>query len=342
MNDILLVRLDGLGDALACVPMLEGLARRYSEARFHVVCSARNAGVFSPARVRTLEAEAVGFRGLLKTVEYDAAIVATDEVAGYEIARLSGAPRRVGFWHRFEKPFKSIWQRSQLTDAVYRPAGQRRAEHEVEVLYRLAAALGAPPKPPADPNALRRWLHVDRDSAGERAGAVGFQVTAKLASGSWGPSALGKCFAAALAAAGSRRCALLCARADEELARAVLEHLVAARADFERISQIVGASVSHWFGVIDALDALVSPDTGAAHAAGMLGVPVVDLFDCDRFEQSSRRWRPWASPSRCLVKPRWRPGLEDALGAEIGGALQIMLSDRDGIARGSRSSMLIS
>jgi len=225
MNDVLLVRLDKLGDAIACVPLLEGLARKYPAARFHAVCSPRNMGVFSPGRVRTLNAVAGDFRSRLASARYDAAIVATDEVAGFAIARASGAARRVGFWHGFEKPFKSLWQRMQLTDAVYRPATGRRAEHEVEALYRLAAALGASLPAPTDPRVLREWLALERPADGELAGALGIQVTAKLASGGWGPSGLSRYFASALRAASLQRCVVLCAAAVELLARAMLERL---------------------------------------------------------------------------------------------------------------------
>jgi ADP-heptose:LPS heptosyltransferase len=51
---------------------------------------------------------------------------------------------------------------------------------------------------------------------------------------------------------------------------------------------------------IDAAAAVVSVDTGAAHCAGMLGVPVVDVFPDAQADAQIRRWRPWASPSIVL------------------------------------------
>ena len=52
-----------------------------------------------------------------------------------------------------------------------------------------------------------------------------------------------------------------------------------------------------WIAAVDAAAALVSPDTGAAHLAGMIGVPVVDVFPDAHFDAQTRRWRPWASSS---------------------------------------------
>jgi ADP-heptose:LPS heptosyltransferase len=52
-----------------------------------------------------------------------------------------------------------------------------------------------------------------------------------------------------------------------------------------------------WIADVDGAAALVTPDTGAAHLAGMIGVPVVDVFPDAHFHAQTRRWRPWASSS---------------------------------------------
>jgi len=322
IQKLLVIRLDGLGDALATVPLLEGLARAQPSARISVVCSSKNAGVFAPERVVRLRADGPGFADELRSVRYDAAIVATEEVAGYHLARASGAARRIGFWHGLDKPFKSLWQRAQLTDAVKRPAAWvRRPEHEVETLYRLGAPVGAAGPPPADARQLRGWLEVRRDAAAANVeAALGFQIAAKLTTGGWGPAAIAKFIESAWAASRLRRCALICAPPDERLARATLERLDAAVGD-GRVSLAISMHTSHWFGTLDALAALVTPDTGAAHAAGILGVPVVDLFEADRFAELSRRWRPWATQAACAIKPAWRSGVEAAFGREVGAAI---------------------
>jgi ADP-heptose:LPS heptosyltransferase len=323
---ILLVRMDGLGDALACVPLLEGLRRALPGARFAAVCSAKNADVYASALVQPIEIDAAdsnsgGLEARLAAGGYTDAIVATEEPRGYQLARATGARRRVGFWHRFEKTFKSLWQYAQLTDRVYRPAAWRdKPEHEVEALYHLAEPLGAAHPIPREAGALRRWINIDERGAlvgGRRTLVV--QVSAKLALSGWGPSALAQLLTGALHATPFVRLVLIAASVDQGLARAMLEHL-------RRGTPQVDATLAPceatplWLGALGSAGAIITPDTGAAHAAGMLGVPVVDLFEPDRFEQLSRQWKPWAAPCRCLIKPHYAPGIEVRLGREIGEA----------------------
>jgi ADP-heptose:LPS heptosyltransferase len=324
----LLVRLDGLGDALACVPSLAGLQRAYPHARFGAVCSPANATLFSGLVTshRYDDGPIDALAQELRAAKYTHAVVATEEVVGYQLARASGARRRAGFWHRFEKTFKSLWQYAQLTDRVYRPAAWvARPEHEVEALYRLAEMFDAMPPAPADSKDLRAWLAIaspNPATSRDREAVLGVQIARKLSNGGWEPAALAHCIAAALEASELPRCVLLTSAADGGLAHAVLEQIPRALRERELVSLAPPADVPHWLGAIDSLAALITPDTGAAHAAGMLGVPVIDLFDEDRFAQLSRQWRPWAAPHQCIIKSAWRTGLAAELGAQLGAAVK--------------------
>jgi len=327
----LLVRLDGIGDALACVPMLEGLARAHPGARFGAVCSQKNSTIFSDRveRVYVFDRESTieALAPELRRGAYDHALVATEEVAGYQLARAANAGRRAGFWHRLDKPFKSMWQFAQLTDRVYRPAAwTSRPEHEVETLYRLATPFGAQLPAPDDIGALRTWISIDAPATRSNArNALGFQVAGKWMSGGWGPSALAHMFSAAFDASGLPEMTLIAAPGDEGLAQALLEDLRASA--HNRPAIIPPGGVPQWFGAIDALAALVTPDTGAAHAAGMLGVPVIDVFDEPRFDQLSRQWRPWAAPHHCIAKPAPVTGVPERFGAELGAAVARVRAD---------------
>ncbi|MBC5825724.1 MAG: glycosyltransferase family 9 protein [Candidatus Eremiobacteraeota bacterium] len=324
---LLLVRLDGLGDALACVPALEGLRQFCPGTQFGAVCSPANVDLFSSRMTQVFvyggSASVPATMERIRSACYTHALVATEEPAGYRIARESGAKRRAGYWHRFEKSFKSLWQYAQLTDPVYRPAAwSKNPEHEVETIYRLAEKFGARPPAPTDTRELSQWLNVGGDEASQTfGGALGVQISPKLMADGWGPASWAAVVAQVMEASGLGRCALLAPSSDLRLAQAVHERLPQRLRLSGAASVAIFDSLAAWLGTIAALRVLITPDTGAAHAAGMLGTPVVDLFSPQRWSQLSRQWRPWAALSHCTLKPAWRPGCEHAFGLRIAQAI---------------------
>ncbi|PZR63611.1 MAG: hypothetical protein DLM53_02225 [Candidatus Eremiobacter antarcticus] len=331
-DGILLVRLDGLGDAALCIPALEGLSRAFPAARFGAVCSRANDALFSDrvARVfvcdsrrppETLMAE-------IRAERYARAVVATEEVVGYRIGRQSGATEIAGFWHGLHKPFKSLWQRSQLTAPVFRPAAwSTDATHEVLALYSLAQALGAEDPPPADPESLRSWMRIDpAPAAFVSKNHLGFQVSRKWFTEGWGASAVTEALLIAMKVSGFHSCALLASAQDEGLACSLIEQIpAAARAD-GRFRFLGALPMARWLKALDSIAALVTADTGAAHVSGMLGVPVIDVFDAAVFQRLSPQWRPWGAPARCAAKMRWQPDAGRVLGAQIGEAIRDLLA----------------
>ena len=70
-----------------------------------------------------------------------------------------------------------------------------------------------------------------------------------------------------------------------------------------------------WKAAIAAAPAIVAPDSGALHVAGMIGTPVVAVFpDEPLFDARVARWAPWAAPHR-IVRARagWPARAVDAL-----------------------------
>jgi ADP-heptose:LPS heptosyltransferase len=82
--------------------------------------------------------------------------------------------------------------------------------------------------------------------------------------------------------------------------------VVASPADAAAVEAALGVTpesfddLHAWVEALDTAAAVVTVDTGAAHVAGMLGVPIIDVFPDAHFEAQVRRWHPWASTYRAL------------------------------------------
>lgn len=299
---VLLVRLDGIGDAAVCTPLVAGLLAAGHEVG--AALSTRNAGLFAPG---VLAAEHVleripwprhgstpsstrRARTEIASMHYDLALVASEEPEAYELARFARV--RVGFTTGWARPFKSLWVRAQLTRAVAREAAGG-TRHEVEILAQLGEEYTAPGTPWNDAARLRPLL---AGAAPPPRSGIMLQAGPKWEA----------------AAPGALRAAVTALRA-----RGL--HVVAGPGEEESVREACGVtpsafdSLRQWVAAIDGAAALVTTDTGAAHVAGMLGVPVVDIFPDAGFETQVRRWRPWAAPYRALPAAALRDGAAAAV-----------------------------
>jgi ADP-heptose:LPS heptosyltransferase len=291
VSRVLLVRLDGIGDALVCTPLIAGLREAGHE--LGLALSDRNADVFAagtavathvleripwprhgstPASRARADAEIAAQR-------YDVALIASEEPEAYELA--APVPRRIGFTTGWAKPFKSAWIKRHVTTAIRRAATVRGAEaHEAEIMLRLGRDLIATP-PERDAARLRPWI-TGATPVPERRGVL-VQLGAK-----WNALGIADAVLQRLVASLRERGARFIAAPAERDAMG---------AQFPALTVTAPATTREWIASVDAAAALVSPDTGAAHLAGMIGVPVVDVFPDAGFDAQTRRWRPWASSS---------------------------------------------
>jgi ADP-heptose:LPS heptosyltransferase len=222
-------------------------------------------------------------RAAIGAANYDVALIASEEPEAYELA--SDIPQRVGFTTGWAKPLKSVWVFGKLTRRVARAAtvhGSR--AHEVETVFRLGAGLHAEPAPTRDPRRLRPLIVSEPARRGEH---VVVQLGRKWSAIGLDPASAGA-IVEALVARGARLVASDRERGDAiRLAASSPVHFC--------------ADVPTWKSAIGGARLVVTPDTGAAHLAGMLGVPVVDCFpDADAPAQIAR-WHPWAAPYLALV-----------------------------------------
>lgn len=275
---VLLVRADGIGDALACVPLLAAL--RAAGHELGVVLQRENADVYAPgvARVHVVDRipwPAHGYRresyanalAAIRAAAYDLALVASEEPELYRLPRRAGIPRCVGFTHGWEKPLKSLWARTVCGSVVFRTVrAEAEHRHEAEVMYALGRGLVDEPIP----RDVARLAPIVLEAPVPRGEAIAVQANPK-----W--SAMGL------------------ADAVERVATAFAPGAV------EVLDPASGLPTRAWIERIARAALLVTPDTGAAHVAGMVGTPCVDVFAADAYATGARRWRPWAAPAAVLA-----------------------------------------
>jgi ADP-heptose:LPS heptosyltransferase len=300
---VLVVRMDGIGDALALAPLIAALSDAGHE--LGAVLSVGNREAFAPgvfARVHVLEripwprhgstADSYA-RVLRETVSsrYSVALIASEEPEAYRLAREAGIGRRIGFTNGWEKPLKGFWSRSQLTTALHRTASAGRVKrHEVETLFALGAGLHAEPAPTKD--ARRLAPLVVRDAPAH--GRVLLQVGAKHADRGLGADAF---VALARSIAARYPFVAVASAAEAAFARPVAENA--------GVPLELPPSLDAWKKIVAGARAVVTLDSGAAHVAGMVDVPCVDIFaDGPHVAADMRRWSPWAARARLIVAGR--------------------------------------
>ncbi|HUA08659.1 MAG TPA: glycosyltransferase family 9 protein [Candidatus Acidoferrales bacterium] len=311
---VLVIRLDGIGDALALTPLLAALRERAIPV--DLVMRAVNAEVFSTRAARAVyvapfalrsstranRREISDFGTRLRENGYSHVLVATEDPGGYRLARATGAPHRIGFVNGWGKPFKTIWASLLLTSAVVRSAGlDPHAAHECAVQWKLGESLLRERPIPREPSMLRPLILQNDVARGDR---IAFQISDK-----W--ERLGISFDQVVAAL-------------RAVQRAGSLHAIASESEAgyaQRVADAAGVSIERyvslypWKEAIARAAALVAPDSGAIHVAGMVGTPTVAVFPPVRdFDLQLARWAPWAAPYRALrAEGSWPDALAPAL-----------------------------
>jgi ADP-heptose:LPS heptosyltransferase len=311
---VLIIRLDAIGDALALAPSIAAL-RRHAVA-VDVVLRHSNANAFAPYAARDVIVADFelrdGSRSNVNAIErlgrdlrerqYTHALVATEDEGGYRLAAAVAAPTRIGFEDPWTKPLKALWARRILTKSVYRSAGlSARSEPECATLFKLVESLAGGEKPTRDLERLRPLVLESEPAPDHR---VAVQITDK-----WErlgiPLESVVDLVRRLAASGELH--LLSSRNESAYAQSVERATGLAVSYFDNLPS--------WKAAIAAAAALVAPDSGAVHVAGMTGTPVVAVFPPMRlYDAWVARWAPWATAHRIVrADEGWPARAADAL-----------------------------
>ncbi len=284
MNRVLIVRLGALGDVVHAIPVAAALRRAFPAARIDWLVSAKHRGILDmvPVIDRRLgiddRGDASGGTSLLAAVgelrrsRYDVAIDLQGLIKSALLARLSGAPRVVGFSSGYARERAA---RLFYTDAYDPGRGglydSRETRHVVDINLGLLGVLGI--DAPA-----REFSIDDVDSAAAR--AMHEQTGGRYAllnpgaawpNKRWPPGRLAA-IAVALRARHGLMSVVLWGPGEEALAADV-----AAGAGGAAIVS-PKTSIADLVGLARRASLMVSGDTGPTHIAAALGTPIVGIY----------------------------------------------------------------
>lgn len=293
---VLIVRLSSLGDVVHTLPVAAALRRAFPDAAIDWVVDERNADLLALVPVldrvvvlRTRSRPAIGAmidcRRVLRRRAYDVALDAQGLGKSALVARLSGAPRVVGFTTPF---LRERWSRLFLTET----ADPGRTTHVVDRNLGLLTALGIQDaawafplerRPSDAPPAVSRLI----DSEDGRFALI--NPNAAWPNKCWPPARFGA-VAARVRRTHGLRSVVLWGPGDEPRAEAVVAGsggaaTIAPRTDLADLVALLRAGT-----------VLVSGDTGPLHLAAAVGTPVVGIYG----PSNPARNGPW-SPHDVVV-----------------------------------------
>ncbi len=301
MKRILVIKLRYLGDVLLATPVLRALRERYPEAHLAMAVNRGTEDIVkrNPDLNEVLVVERGGlgtqfrFLGEIRRRKFDCVIDLTDGDRAAILARLSGAPVRIGLneEHRW---------RGLLYTAVARPESS--VAHRIERDLETVRSLGLEPK--ASLPVLRTSDQDDQDAArllDEIAGEplskgtrslIMFQPGARYWFKAWPVERFADLANRLTEREDSR--VLIGGHAQEQ----TLADQIAARTRSKPVVLVGRTTVLQYAAILKRCALFVGNDNGPMHMAAALGVPVVALFG----PSNPAEWGPRGARTEVLYK----------------------------------------
>jgi ADP-heptose:LPS heptosyltransferase len=302
--NIVLTRLDRVGDLILSTPAIASVRRSWPKARITLVCSSHNTAVVERnpdvdtivvlSSKSTPAALGRRFRGTC-----DLAIALAPCAPDFALVGATRAPVRVGYTY-VRRYFARITARRFLTRVAISEADpalcERRSDyrvrHEVEQILELVLLAGGGE---FVPDLVLPIDDVDRNAVSHvPAGGIAFHLGARWFSEG---STLGSTLEliASLRRFGRP---IVATYGVDALAQAN-----AVRGAGVADAVVGGLSFAQWAAVFEKSAVVVTVDTGATHVASATRRPTVVLFEHRYFHLNSQEWSPYRVPSVCLRKP---------------------------------------
>ena len=290
------VRLDALGDTLLSTPAIDVLCREMGAENVLVLTSPGFGVIFGNEPNHQEIAPDAGEEVIAQAIdefEADTVYVFSEKRRALRGAYLSKATNRIGFDPGWTQPLRSFEIRRYLSVRfpIVNTLDSNSRYHEVERYCRL---VGKGLSKKSVNGGRLKFFTLDRPPDSKSSQPVGFQWAKKWLNDGWPAELLLK-----LVRELPEDTRIFVAPNEEAQAREALSDELA-----ERL--VCCSDLKEYAKEISACRYLVSIDTGAVHVAASMGVPVVDIFPELGSHHTVPRWRPWMTPHRVVLKPKYK------------------------------------
>lgn len=275
MNRLLIVRLGSLGDVVHAIPVAAALRRAFPQARIDWLVAARHREILDLVPVidrRLVINDFLHAIRDLRASHYDAVLDLQGLIKSALLARLSGAPRVIGFSSRYARESVARLFYTEAFDpgrgGIYDP---RETRHVVEINLALLQTLGitaARPEFPIEAVQSDAAAAVTREAGGRY---VLINPGAAWPNKRWPPDRFAT-IARALRDRVGLRSVVIWGPGERQLADAVVAGAAGAAVASPQ------TTVPDLVAIARGAAVMISGDTGPTHIASAVGTPIVGLF----------------------------------------------------------------
>jgi len=305
VKNILVIRLDRVGDLILSTPFFYNLRKMYSEANISAVVRPYTKDVLTnnpnidEILIFNNEGklkEKVGFIKKLRKTRWDLAISLSPVTSSYIMTFLSGAVTRVSYV--YSDRIIPLFLTSLILNV--RPVLNVQSElkkgngvtHEVRQTFSVLKALGGSPEEVP----LKLFGYEDIQEANPR--LIGIHLSPKWFTENWNYGDFDSMAEKILESCPCHNLLVTYGKQEEYL----VDKISCIRNN--RVVIKGGSSFCNWANDIAATDLFISTDTGALHCAVALGKKVVAVYEDFTFEHCSTQWAPWMVKNEVVRKKK--------------------------------------
>jgi ADP-heptose:LPS heptosyltransferase len=313
IKKVLLIRQDGLGDTLLMTPLMAALKQNIEGLELSVLASPIGAQALkgNPAvdNLLVVDGKKLSPFGYLKLAfklrrkKYDVAISISEKFCSSLLTWLSGSRIRIGFFPGTTQPLKSILLPMIFTHRIQSPNDPSRYSdlHEVErymeLLHPVGIKLNGGELKIYLPEEKLAWAKNYILSAGGGSELIALHLSQKWATEGWPKEFLAEMIEYLLRKMPYAGLVVTYGELEAEWVKPVLAMLPK-----DRVHIYFSRDFYNWAALLSQCKVLITMDTGAAHVATALHIPMVDVFPSEYFEHCSSRWYPWHVPHRVVKR----------------------------------------